>query len=347
MPSLTVLTTQLPKRLPRAGTSLNTDGSVRDAIIGENNLVPGLFDHIGTEAVADVQPLVNQAAASATAAGASALTASNAATSAASQNASAQAAATSAASSSAASASSANAALTSQNVAQTKANDASNSANHADLDAALCTDYGVLTQAWAEHMPDTIPPNILAVMGVTGDHWSSRWWANKALTDVEDATAEAICDLQNYWLGAYPTPPTHNNCGDPVVAGAMYFNTTDSVCQVYDGAVWHDVTQLATGKGQEYLYLPAVPTTVFTGVDYHGRTLALDTVNSQIAVYLNGVRLLPGIDYSFTASSVTMLLGPVTTQNSVEIIALKDMTAQPPPSGVKVNTSIWVFNGSP
>ena len=53
------------------------------------------------------------------------------------------------------------------------------SANHAKGSENICVDYGVLTQAWAEYMPDVIPPNILAVMGVTGDHWSSRWWANR------------------------------------------------------------------------------------------------------------------------------------------------------------------------
>ena len=54
------------------------------------------------------------------------------------------------------------------------------SANHAKGSENVCVNYAVLTQAWAEHMPDIIPPNILAVMGVTGDHWSSRWWANRA-----------------------------------------------------------------------------------------------------------------------------------------------------------------------
>jgi len=55
-----------------------------------------------------------------------------------------------------------------------------NADNDAAYSAALAKDYADVTQAWAEHMPDTIPPNILAVMGVTGDHWSSRWWAHQA-----------------------------------------------------------------------------------------------------------------------------------------------------------------------
>lgn len=52
---------------------------------------------------------------------------------------------------------------------------------------AAASDYATLAAAWAEHMPDTIPPNILAFMDVTGDHWSSRWWANYAAQLVQGA----------------------------------------------------------------------------------------------------------------------------------------------------------------
>ena len=47
---------------------------------------------------------------------------------------------------------------------------------------ATSADYAQVSIEWAEHMPDTIPPNILAINAITGDHWSSRWWANKAAT---------------------------------------------------------------------------------------------------------------------------------------------------------------------
>jgi hypothetical protein len=50
-----------------------------------------------------------------------------------------------------------------------------------DLGAsATAQDYSQVSIEWAEHMPDTIPPNILAINAITGDHWSSRWWANRA-----------------------------------------------------------------------------------------------------------------------------------------------------------------------
>jgi hypothetical protein len=62
---------------------------------------------------------------------------------------------------------------------------------------AAASDYATLAGAWAEYMPDTIPPNILAFMDVTGDHWSSRWWANHASQEVQN------------WQNALPPGPTN------------------------------------------------------------------------------------------------------------------------------------------
>ena len=49
---------------------------------------------------------------------------------------------------------------------------------------ATSADYAQVSIEWAEHMPDTIPGNILAINAISGDHWSSRWWANRAATIV-------------------------------------------------------------------------------------------------------------------------------------------------------------------
>ena len=46
--------------------------------------------------------------------------------------------------------------------------------------AATAQDYAQVCIDWAEHMPDTIPLQTLAINAITGDHWSSRWWANQA-----------------------------------------------------------------------------------------------------------------------------------------------------------------------
>ncbi len=48
-------------------------------------------------------------------------------------------------------------------------------------DAAAEAEAWALSSAlWAEHMPDTLPDNAVKIMDITGDHWSSRWWAHQA-----------------------------------------------------------------------------------------------------------------------------------------------------------------------
>jgi hypothetical protein len=328
-----------------AGVSLGPDGELRDGAIGQKHFQPELFDHIGATAVREAQRLADVAADAARQAQAAADMVRDALRVALEQHAGVAATVARAGVAAQDSADDARDAASSAQDAANSAAAAANSAGNADGSEAVCVDYGVLTQAWAEHMPDTIPPNILATMDVTGDHWSSRWWANNAAQIVTDASGDAVCAIQSYWLGAYANPPTHTTCGDPVSAGAMYWNTTSQTTQVYDGVIWHDVVQPAPATVSEYLYLPAAPTTVFTGVDYHGNTMVLDAVNAEIAVYLNGVKLLNVLDYTLTSSSVT-LTSSVTVPSTVEVIGLKKVSpVSVPPSGVKVNTSIWTFDG--
>jgi hypothetical protein len=176
------------------GTSLNTDGTLRPGIVGEPQFVPGLFDHITDDAVAQVQPLVDQAGSYATQALSSANAALSYSSLASGSSTSAGQAATDAQTSASTAQGAATGARGSADTAAARAADAANSANHADGSEAQSQAYADVSTAWAEHMPDTIPPNILAVQGVTGDHWSSRWWANRAaetLSDLEDLLAKA------------------------------------------------------------------------------------------------------------------------------------------------------------
>jgi hypothetical protein len=70
-----------------------------------------------------------------------------------------------------------------------------NAVSDAEGAAALAYRYAILAQAWAEYMPGTIPPNILAVMDITGDHWSSRWWANQAVMKFGTGTGTAASNI--------------------------------------------------------------------------------------------------------------------------------------------------------
>jgi hypothetical protein len=68
--------------------------------------------------------------------------------------------------------------------------------------------------------------------------------ASEASTSASNAQASAdaaLAALDNFddrYLGQKTTDPTTDNDGDALVAGALYFNTTDDVMKVYEGSSW-------------------------------------------------------------------------------------------------------------
>jgi len=62
-----------------------------------------------------------------------------------------------------------------------------------------------------------------------------------AKTGAEAAKDAALAALDNFddrYLGAKASDPTLDNDGNALVAGALYYNTTDDVMKVYTGSVW-------------------------------------------------------------------------------------------------------------
>jgi len=323
-------------------TSLNSDGTLRAQIVGKPQLVPGLFDDIADDAVAEVQPLVDQAQSYASQAGNSA---SGAAASATLAGTRATAAGQSATTASGAATTATTAAGTAQGYvsdASSAATRASNDANHADGAAATAQAYADVGMAWAEYMPDTIPPNILAVMGVTGDHWSSRWWANKTNQDG----AKILAAIQRFYLGAFVTPPSTDNQGNPIAVGAMYYDLTLQAMYVWTGASWRPAAGYSPAKTFRYVYIATAAQTVFTGTDRNGNPLTYDPASGQdVQVHENGVLRTPDNDYTLTANTVTMLqagqAGDIVQimVESVPVVKLDWRTA-------RLDTSGWVFNGT-
>ena len=82
-------------------------------------------------------------------------------------------------------------------------------ANWQTLQANTSQDWALVSTTWAEFMDGnaTIPPNILASNSITGDHWSSRWWAHRA--------AGAAGMLAWWYQGAWPSPGPPSTPDDP------------------------------------------------------------------------------------------------------------------------------------
>ena len=55
---------------------------------------------------------------------------------------------------------------------------------------------------------------------------------------AKDAALAALDNFDDRYLGAKASDPTLDNDGNPLVSGALYFNTTDDVMKVYEGSQW-------------------------------------------------------------------------------------------------------------
>jgi len=62
--------------------------------------------------------------------------------------------------------------------------------------------------------------------------------AQSAAESARDATLAAYDNFDDRYLGAKASDPTVDNDGDAIVAGALYFNTTDEQMKLYTGSAW-------------------------------------------------------------------------------------------------------------
>ena len=357
-----------------ASVSLNTDGTIRDAIVNKNNLVSGLFDGISQDIIDGVQPLVDEAGGYASAARTSSQAAQTAATAADTANVAAQGASNRAADAAGDAAISSSDARAAASAAASSALAAANDAENATGAEGAAYDYAILTQAWAEHMPDTIPPNILAVMGITGDHWSSRWWANRAdvavstaLDDLDQAldqaledinaagdywlgvlqgqTEEALTGLQSLYLGAFASPPVADSFGNDLATGAMYFDLTLDAAYVWNGTAWRPLVTPGPSATFRYVYVATAGQTVFSGPDRTGNPLVYDTANYQtLAVFHVGLLLTPTDDYAEAVNTVT-LTKPAAAGDIVQLLVESVPVVALDWRTVQLDTSAWTTAG--
>lgn len=87
-------------------------------------------------------------------------------------------------------------------------------------------------------------------------------FATIALGHADDAEAtltltEAVYDtFDDRYLGAKASDPALDNDGDPLVTGALYWNTTLGKTMVYNGAAWVSLADALTETEADLLYQP-------------------------------------------------------------------------------------------
>ena len=174
--------------------------------------------------------------------------------------------------------------------------------------------YARCSMQWAEFIDgnNTIPSDVLAAMKVTGDHWSSRWWAHRAGELVQ----EGFDEIFRYYIGAYDRPPTTDPNGNALVPGAMYFNSTEQQMYVWDGDSWAPLVAPAPMDMGEYVYVAGDGQVEIGGVDITGRTPdPLDEPGCNVNLYMNGVRLTELMDFEITGPSTVTVKAPASEES--------------------------------
>jgi len=234
---------------------------------------------------------------------------------------------------------------TANRTAEDAATDAENSANHAALSEAEAENERELAGAWAEYLEggSPIPDMFFAHTAITGQHWSSRWWALKA--------AGAFGQMSELYLGAHPTPPTTTSTGDPIPLGAIYYNTTNHQTYVWDGSGWAPLTQPAIGSVASLAYSATAGQSDFDtrDPDLAGSTHPMSSVTT-LDVHVNGVRALiddpPGVgDYTVDKINSTISFTRPLLQGS--IVQIDVVSAVTVVAGIVVVVSLLDFDIDP
>lgn len=165
--------------------------------------------------------------------------AASSATAAASSASSASTSATSATASQTAAAASATAAAASETAASTSASNAAASASTASTAATTAT-----TQATAAATSATNAATSASNAATSATSASSSATAAQAAQTGAEAAYDSFDDR---YLGAKASAPTTDNDGDPLLTGALYYNTTAGQLYIWTGSAWDDAAFSASG----------------------------------------------------------------------------------------------------
>ena len=156
----------------------------------------------------------------------------------------------------------------------------------------------------------TVASNIAAILDAPNQ--ASDAAASAVSAAQSAASAATILDnFDDRYLGAKASDPALDNDGDPLIVGALYFNTTDGVMKIYTATGWLAASSASVGTLATYEFVATSGQTAFAGLDANG--ISLSYTAPSILVTLNGVRLRPNDDYTATDGiTVTLVAGAVT-----------------------------------
>ena len=121
--------------------------------------------------------------------------------------------------------------------------------------------------------------------------------------------------------------PAANNDGDALISGNLYFNSQENEMRIYDGANWIAATSAGNTSLLEYKFVTTstqVSNKTYTGTADVGGTLSY--IQSNLIVFMNGVQLKDGTDYTATNGSSIVLTTAAVLNDEINVLAFKPFT---------------------
>ena len=130
------------------------------------------------------------------------------------------------------------------------------------------------------------------------------------------AAAASYDSFDDRYLGAYASNPTLDNDGNALITGALYFNSVSGTMLAWNGTAWTSISSAAAIF--RFKFVAAGGETSLSGADASSQTLSYLAGKEQ--VYLNGVLLVRGTDYTATNGTSITALAALVLNDIVEII---------------------------
>jgi len=142
--------------------------------------------------------------------------------------------------------------------------------------------------------------------------------------DAASAAASAAAAAASYdsfddrYLGAKASAPTLDNDGNALVTGAIYFNTAATKFYAWNGSAWQELTSTITVF--RWKKTMSGGETTLSGTDDNSISLSYTAGSEE--VFLNGVKLVRGDDYTAsTGTTITGLSPALAASDVVEVFS--------------------------
>lgn len=186
----------------------------------------------------------------------------------------------------------------------------------------------------------------VGLVGSNISHVTTVAGINSAVSTVagiaSDVTAAAtnVAQFNDTYHGALSSPPTGSN----VTTGDLYFDTTAGQLKVYNGSNFINAGSAINGTAQRATFTATAGQTTFS--------VAYDA--GFVDVYLNGIKLIVGTDFTATNGTSIVLASGAAVNDTVDVVAygtftlanltLNDLTDVS--TGTPVNGQVLTFNST-